>query len=520
MSENKSQSNDTTYNFKGDTQTKTQQDNKSFGGFSFFTRKKVENEDLKEKNFGKKSYKKWLLISFSLIIIIGLGFGSFWLYLTLNSSKFTLFRESGKVFYKRSYDLSFQELQDKFIELPSLTSIRTQNGFGHLKLQNEAIVSLSQNAEIFIDTNPTSTQIRLRFGNIWNRLKPLAKNESFEVETATSLATVRGTIFDVGFYPSENYASTAVVENRVSVKKRNANGEYIEASEKTVEENKLAIAGEGVGDGGISIEEFSDKIFKTDWYARNVIIDKEYRQNNETDLTKLTEKNDGLKKFVKEVENKQNPTFESVVREIRKEIKTESGKNLSSKKESKEEQSSNSNSSDFGSVSSKNISSTPSRANSFDISDFGKQIGDFSNFNAELFAKETCKDYPPEFLTEIKAQLLTLPNSLFEESGLNKSEIISAIDQIKSICYENESVKKKLIPNQSASSQRNTTNKTKSEQELSSSTEFSSNVSENYEDDSSLEISQKLSASNDSDEGVEERGDFEDLYNQKLEVDK
>lgn len=106
----------------------------------------------------------------------------------------------------------WQKAQDG-MELGLSDRVRTTTGKAVLILYESVIVQLDQETEVTIEElSRKNTRLRQSSGKTWNKFAAISGLQSFEVETPTTVATVRGTDFWV------DMESVGVSEGNVDVK--------------------------------------------------------------------------------------------------------------------------------------------------------------------------------------------------------------------------------------------------------------------------------------------------------------
>ena len=157
-----------------------------------------------------------------------------------------VFKESGDVSYKVPSAADYVQMTSSSTEVPNLTSIRTTTGRGTVLLPDNSVISLSDNTEISINVNDTSTSIFQSVGNTYHRVQALVSGKSYEVQTPGTVAAVRGTKFAIGFDKNKNITKVAVTEHKVAVarikKSFESNGTSSISNETKLEE---IVVGEG-----------------------------------------------------------------------------------------------------------------------------------------------------------------------------------------------------------------------------------------------------------------------------------
>jgi hypothetical protein len=99
------------------------------------------------------------------------------------------------------------------MELSREDKVKTLDGKAVLVLYESILIEMDENTEISIEQlSKENTKIRQESGSTWNKFAAIAGIQSFEVETPTTVATVRGTDFWV------DMNSVGVAEGLVDVK--------------------------------------------------------------------------------------------------------------------------------------------------------------------------------------------------------------------------------------------------------------------------------------------------------------
>lgn len=94
--------------------------------------------------------------------------------------------------------------------------VRTLDGLASVVLFESVIVSLDENTELSISSLVKDhPKIRLESGEVWNKFTGLLGVTNFDIETPTTVATVRGTEYGVSF--ADEVATVLVAEGVVGV---------------------------------------------------------------------------------------------------------------------------------------------------------------------------------------------------------------------------------------------------------------------------------------------------------------
>lgn len=250
---------------------------------------------------------KKLFGSLFLLMILALIFGIlFFLKQRTDNSAFTLYRESGEVFYKTSEASSYLSMTDNKVDLPSGSFIKTGKGLAQIVYPDNSVMSLDENTELQIHIDSAGTSIYQNAGNTWHRVESLSKGKEYKVETPTTLAAVRGTKFAVGVL-SPDLSEVYVIENEVDI----AQVELVDGEKKFSEfrqlvQNKLAKIHNYMSEKGIEMQDLPEEYRKRVWFLRNQLLDQQFDENPvgdfikriiNTDNTSLQQKLENFDKF-------------------------------------------------------------------------------------------------------------------------------------------------------------------------------------------------------------------------------
>jgi ferric-dicitrate binding protein FerR (iron transport regulator) len=205
------------------------------------------------------------------------------------NNNFTLINEEGTVSYKLPEQQTYTVMDTEEKELPNGTSVKTgEGGLAHLVLPNNSMSSLDSNTEIQVNIPNNQVNLQLLSGSTWNRIDSLAKME-FKVESATALATVRGTKF---WMTSENDIETSgigTIESSVSIIDKSDNN-----SQTILEEGNTALIQKKKK---IQLNKLNSERQKTKWFQRNLEIDKEFNKGNLKEINQKIKRNTILKQI-------------------------------------------------------------------------------------------------------------------------------------------------------------------------------------------------------------------------------
>lgn len=168
------------------------------------------------------------------------------------------------------------------MELYESDSVKTgEDSTASIILFKSSIIRLANNTEItlkeIIKEAETSVKIEQEAGRTWNTVQKMSGIDNYEVETPTTVASVRGTTFDVYILADGNITIT-VVNGTVKVTTFNENGDVVSEIDVpeylyvTIDPNKLA-------------EVLDLKPYEIDdWILDNIQKDEEFRENLRQEL--------------------------------------------------------------------------------------------------------------------------------------------------------------------------------------------------------------------------------------------
>jgi hypothetical protein len=168
--------------------------------------------------------KKILIGAFAVLLLVGL-IGGYALYDQAQGFTRAAFLNihEGSVFFDTG---SGWKIAGDGMELSLGDKVKTDNGIADVILFESVIVSLDTNTVVSISSLAENyPKIALESGSVWNKFTGLVGVDHFDVETPTTVATVRGTEFGVSFIDS--IAQVIVAEGLVDV---SADGETLQAA--------------------------------------------------------------------------------------------------------------------------------------------------------------------------------------------------------------------------------------------------------------------------------------------------
>ncbi len=159
----------------------------------------------------------WVGIGIAAVVILAVG--AYWLFSVPAVSAAVLYVENGTVAVDTGH--GWVAGTDE-MELPVGAKVRTNpDSTASVILLEGEVVHLEPSTEISIDTvNADTIHVTQDYGETWNKVTKISGISTFEVETPTTVATVRGTEFFVISNADED--DVAVSEGNVEVTLTNA----------------------------------------------------------------------------------------------------------------------------------------------------------------------------------------------------------------------------------------------------------------------------------------------------------
>ncbi len=242
-----------------------------------------ENKQVKKKKQEVKSKNKKTLLIISIIILICI-IGILWFIINLGEAtvKAQLIIESGIVEIKNEGD-DWSTAKNGTILYQS-DIIRTGNNTeASVVFFESSIIRLDSNTEIILkelitEAEKTSITIQQNSGRTWNTVLKVSGIDDYEVQTPTTVASVRGTSFDV-YIQSNNLTDVGVGRGVVIISKID-NNTIIDSIELKMNE-AVSIYGDNI-DQILKIRDF----FLDDWVLKNQDKDGEFKTDVKADLYK------------------------------------------------------------------------------------------------------------------------------------------------------------------------------------------------------------------------------------------
>ena len=238
--------------------------------------KTKKNEEIKEK---PRSNKKLFLLLITIIIIVGL-IGIVWFATMPEVAKAQLIIESGSVKVKHEGG-SWFSAQNGTLLYQSDYVKTGDNASASIILFKGSIIRIDKNTEIKIElilqqADEISVKIEQDVGRTWHTVSKISGIDNYEVQTPTTVASVRGTSFGVNVTELGN-TTVSVGSGNVNVSKIE-NGTVVETVE--VHENQSVNVGSHKG------QPLETKSTETDdWIEENQEKDEKFRGDIKQELS-------------------------------------------------------------------------------------------------------------------------------------------------------------------------------------------------------------------------------------------
>lgn len=128
-----------------------------------------------------------------------------------------LYPESGEVSFKAKSTDEFIVATASPTIIPNNAIVHTGIGKASVLLPDNSSFSLDDNTEIIVTYNDNKTSMYQNFGTTYHRVEKLITGGSYQVQTAGTLAAVRGTKFAVSYDKKKKKTKVAVTESKVEV---------------------------------------------------------------------------------------------------------------------------------------------------------------------------------------------------------------------------------------------------------------------------------------------------------------
>lgn len=136
---------------------------------------------------------------------------------TVDEKVILLYPESGEVSFRTNMDAEPVLATTSPTIIPNNAIVHTGVGKASVLLPDNSSFSLDENTEITINYTEKKISMYQSFGTTYHRVQKLLTGSSYQVQTAGTLAAVRGTKFVVTYDLKTQKTKVAVTENRVEV---------------------------------------------------------------------------------------------------------------------------------------------------------------------------------------------------------------------------------------------------------------------------------------------------------------
>jgi hypothetical protein len=190
-----------------------------------------ESDNIVEKKADSKFIHRRYFFIIAVIIIVICIIGIFWFFQGSDVAQAQLVIESGEVYVKHK-DGSWIEGDNGMLLYQSDSVMTKNNSFATIVLFESSVIRLDSNTEIMIKEiieieGESNVLIQQDSGRTWNTVLKISGIDNYEVQTPTTVATVRGTSFDVHVF-NDGTTGTGVSRGVVMVSSY-LNGQIIDS---------------------------------------------------------------------------------------------------------------------------------------------------------------------------------------------------------------------------------------------------------------------------------------------------
>ncbi|UCE38558.1 MAG: FecR domain-containing protein [Thermoplasmata archaeon] len=242
-----------------------------------------EREGKEKKEKSKFIRKRFFMMILVIVIICILGF--LWFALNPEVAKAQLIIESGVVQIKHEGG-SWTSVQNGTLLYQSDTVKTGNDTSASIILFKSSIIRLDSNTEVMIQeiiqqTGETSVKIQQDIGRTWSTISKISGIDNYDVQTPTTIASVRGTTIDVNVTTEGN--TTVSVINGSAIVSRTQNGTIVDTTE--VNENQSVTVDPKLINQSLEIK----PVEKDGWIQKNQQKDEEFRGNVKEELYRRIE---------------------------------------------------------------------------------------------------------------------------------------------------------------------------------------------------------------------------------------
>jgi hypothetical protein len=128
-----------------------------------------------------------------------------------------LYPESGEVLFKINPNDEFKKATTSPTIIPNQSIVHTGKGKASVLLPDNSSISLENDTEITVNYTPQAISVYQYLGTTYHRVEALITGKTYQVQTAGTLAAVRGTKFAVKYDTKTKKTKIAVTEHKVEV---------------------------------------------------------------------------------------------------------------------------------------------------------------------------------------------------------------------------------------------------------------------------------------------------------------
>lgn len=196
-----------------------------------------------------------------------------------------LYKEKGIVYTKNKGESELIPVGANSIEIKNQTEVTTgSSSRASVLLPDNSLISLSENTVVTINYSDYGTSVFQSLGQTYHRVQKLVTGKSYEVQTPSTLAAVRGTKFAILYDGATKKTKVAVTENLVAVSRvKKVDGVSTTTVESPILVGEGNVAnvneyksGESKKDGQVEITSIKESNDVTNWVNENKTTDKKF----------------------------------------------------------------------------------------------------------------------------------------------------------------------------------------------------------------------------------------------------
>ncbi len=116
---------------------------------------------------------------------------------SITEGNISVYPQGGEVYFREPTQDNYEQINSAEKLVVSDTFIKTSLAYAEVLLPDNSLISIDKNTELQISYQDGKTSIRQFFGSTWHNVQKLVENKTYEIETSTAIAKVKGTSFKI-----------------------------------------------------------------------------------------------------------------------------------------------------------------------------------------------------------------------------------------------------------------------------------------------------------------------------------